>query len=81
MRAVVSVPANIAEGQRRGSRRDYANFIAIARGSAAEVETLLMAAERIKIASKQQVEPLVRLADEVSKMLYSLRSKLLAAQR
>lgn len=38
VRAAVSIPANIAEGHARATRKDYAHFISISRGSAAELE-------------------------------------------
>ncbi len=50
IRAAISIPANIAEGNSRGTRRDYAHFVSIARGSAAELETLLQLASEIELA-------------------------------
>jgi four helix bundle protein len=38
-RAVCSVPMNIAEGHGRGTRKDYAHFVAMARGSLMGVDT------------------------------------------
>lgn len=76
IRAAISIPSNIAEGQWRNSRRDYTNFIGIAHGSLAEVETLLFVAERVKLASTEQIRPLVEQAEEISRMLNAMRQKL-----
>jgi len=35
----VSIPSNIAEGNGRGTRKDYIKFLWITRGSACELET------------------------------------------
>ena len=76
IRAAISIPANIAEGYRRNSRKDYARFVSIAHGSTAEVETFLLVAERIKYATANEISRLMSLADEISRMLWSLREKL-----
>ena len=49
LRAAASVPANLAEGHSRGTRKDYANFVSIVRGSLAETETLLDLAIRVDL--------------------------------
>ncbi|HWQ27646.1 MAG TPA: four helix bundle protein [Dehalococcoidia bacterium] len=78
LRAAASVPANIAEGHARGTRRDYANFISIARGSLAETETFVLLGARVKLLSEEQVGPALDLTREVGKMLTVLRQRLLA---
>jgi four helix bundle protein len=76
-RAATSVPANIAEGSRRGSRKDYAQFVAIARGSVGEVETFLLIAIRLGYISKDEAAEALEQLTEISKMLASLRTRLL----
>ncbi|MEX0912923.1 MAG: four helix bundle protein [Candidatus Paceibacterota bacterium] len=41
-RSAVSIPSNIAEGSKRGTRKDYAQFLRTANGSSAELETQLL---------------------------------------
>lgn len=48
-RAAVSVPSNISEGAARNSTKEFIQFLHIALGSATEVETHLILAERLKL--------------------------------
>jgi four helix bundle protein len=75
-RAAASVPANIAEGHARSSRRDFANFLAIAKGSLMEAETFVMLAVRLGYVTKEEAAPLLSLITEISKMLTALRARL-----
>lgn len=75
-RAVVSVAANIAEGHGRGTRAAYAGFLRIARGSLREVETHLLLAGRLGMASDNQVNALLAEADEIGRMPHVLIARL-----
>ena len=76
IRAAISVPANIAEGHTRATRRDYAHFISIARGSNAELETLFLLAERAKLLPRETTAPLISLSADVGRMLNKLHARL-----
>ena len=76
VRAAISVPANIAEGNARGSRKDYARFISIARGSTAEVSTFLTLAMRVQLAPEKEIAPAFELCEEVGRMLNALHRTL-----
>jgi four helix bundle protein len=76
-RAAVSVPANIAEGHTRGTKKDYANFLAIAKGSLMETETFLMLTVRLNYIPQSQVNSTLFRITEISKMLTTLRNRLI----
>ena len=46
-RAVISIPSNIAEGAARGSRREFRQFLYVALGSLAELETQIFLAKEL----------------------------------
>jgi four helix bundle protein len=75
-RAAVSIPANIAEGSMRGSRKDYARFVAVARGSAAELSTFLMLAVRIQVGVESDIKSALLLCEEIGRMLTALHGRL-----
>ena len=75
-RAASSVPANIAEGFGRENRGSYQQFLRIAQGSLKELETHLLIAQRVGIASREAVAPLLAHSECVGKLLRLLIRKL-----
>ncbi|MBH8564874.1 four helix bundle protein [Nostoc sp. CENA67] len=68
-RATVSIPANIAEGFERYSRKEYLNFLNIAKGSAGEVRSLLRVALEVGYIDQPTYTQLSNQAMELSRML------------
>lgn len=71
-RAAVSIPSNIAEGQQRKSSKEFVNFLSIARGSKAELQTQLYICYKLQFFSKEQIKPALSLLSEIGKMLSKL---------
>jgi four helix bundle protein len=78
LRAAASIPANIAEGHSRGTRKAYAHHVSIARGSAAEVETLLILAKRADLLAEEEASDALNRANEIGRMLNVLHQRLSA---
>ncbi|MBC7836412.1 four helix bundle protein [Acetobacteraceae bacterium] len=73
-RCAVSIPSNIAEGNKRSTAKDYAQFLKVASGSAAELETQLLLVRDIY---QMPAENLLILLDEIQRMLQVLTKRLL----
>lgn len=71
-RAAVSIPSNIAEGFDRNSLKDYVQFLHIAYGSTAEVETQLEIAFRLEYLNSQQKNQILAELINIRKMLHKL---------
>ncbi|MFN0279954.1 MAG: four helix bundle protein [Pyrinomonadaceae bacterium] len=76
-RASISIMANIAEGFGRNSDKEFANFLNIAHGSAYEVQSHLYIALDLNYITQQTFDEIYTTLEEVCRMLYALRQKLL----
>ena len=75
-RAAVSIPANIAEGYGRRSKRDYARFLNISQGSINELQTHLILSSRVGLCEEKDIQPTISLLQEETRMIASLIRKL-----
>jgi four helix bundle protein len=75
-RAVVSIPSNVAEGNGRKHRAEYAHHVSIARGSLREVETLVEIACGLEYVREEELALVRELLDHVGRMLTRLLKSL-----
>ena len=75
-RAAVSVPSNIAEGQARQGRKEFAQFLSHAEGSLAELDTQLALSLDLGYCADADACLCVPMIVELQKMLASLRRKI-----
>ena len=71
-RASVSIPANIAEGYERNHRKEYLQFLYVAKGSLGEVETYLSLSRDLGYLSEKDYLAVENKRAEVSKLLNGL---------
>jgi S23 ribosomal protein. len=72
----MSIPANIVEGRRQESEREFARFLRIALNSGCELEYHLIVARDIGVMSEGDSASLLREVIEVRKMIHGLLNKI-----
>jgi four helix bundle protein len=71
-RAAVSIAANVAEGHGRETMGAFIQFLRVAQGSLKELETYLIIADRLDLASSDDSEKLLVKCDELGRMTRGL---------
>ena len=79
-RAAVSIPSNIAEGRRRGTRKDFRHFLLVAYGSGSELETQIKISQRLPLGNGVDFSRAESLLDEVMRMLNVMIGKLASTE-
>ena len=75
-RAAISIPSNISEGRAKRSTKDFMRFIAMASGSAAELETQIVIGERLGYINSEQKGILLNEIGSIARMLNKLYASL-----
>jgi four helix bundle protein len=75
-RSAVSVPSNIAEGHSRQHSSEFRQFIYIALGSLAELDTQLIIAEKLQYIREEELVLITERIVELRKMLFTIGKKL-----
>ena len=74
-RSAVSIPSNIAEGYERKSKKEYVQFLSIAKSSRAELETQIYICIRQNFITHEEADKAFGLCSEVGRILNALISK------
>jgi four helix bundle protein len=71
-RSMSSVPANIAEGNSRQSKKEFIQFLYQAKGSLSETEYHLRLAKDLKYITENEYNNLIEQCDEVGRLISGL---------
>jgi four helix bundle protein len=76
-RSAISIPSNIAEGASRAGSREFMQFLFVARGSASELETQLLLAEKIGyvLDGRDTLQELTSVKQLINGLIRSLKEK------
>ena len=71
-RSSISIPSNIAEGKGRLSKGEFRQFLRIARGSLAELETQILIAQNLNYLDEAESNRILAIVEEVGKVINGL---------
>ena len=80
-RAAVSIPANIAEGHARHHTREFIQHLSVARGSLAELTTLVLIGEKLAYWTREELDEVEPIARELRMLLSGLVQSLRTRSR
>ena len=75
-RAAISIPANISEGYRRSSKKEYQQYLHIALASSSELQTFVCLCRDLYAMNEDALKELESYLDEFQRMTVSLIHKL-----
>ncbi len=75
-RSAISISSNIAEGAGRASKKEFVNFLSIAKGSCNELENQVLMSEKLEFMNSNKSAQLQNTCFEILKMISKLISNL-----
>jgi four helix bundle protein len=75
-RAAVSVPSNIAEGAADRTTNQFSNYLSIAIGSLAELDTQLELSKNLGFITNDQLDSIIEILNKTKSLVYGLRKSL-----
>lgn len=75
-RCAVSLPSNISEGAGRNTKGEFKQFLGIANGSAYELQTQIIIANKLNFIDEKSTNEILEVIDEIQKMNYKLQLSL-----
>jgi len=75
-RSAISIPSNVAEGAGRNTDKEFKRFLAIAQGSAYELQSQLILAQRLELLSTDKSTLLLNELNEIQRMNRALQNSL-----